>query len=103
MKRWHEDITHSRREWAKHRRNHVMSNKGRSQGFGMGQVKPGADPYKVDCTCDDQIGRFRKKDAYDCGNVQCYICHGDKYPKRELSNQEKHSLLKMKEQLKESM
>ena len=53
MKRWHQDLTIARREWRKHRRMHVESNKTRVREVGQ-------DPYEVDCPCDDQIGRFRK-------------------------------------------
>jgi hypothetical protein len=38
----------------------------------------GVSAYVVDCECDEQIGRFRKKDAYDCGKTRCIICHGEK-------------------------
>jgi hypothetical protein len=31
-----------------------------------------------DSNCEHQAGRFRKKDAYDCGNARCYLCHSDK-------------------------
>jgi hypothetical protein len=93
MKRWHEDERIARREWKKHRRMHVESNKDRG--------KIGADPYVVDCECDEQIGRFRKKDAWDCGNTQCGVCHSDKFPKRSKHEHEILSELSFKEQLKE--
>jgi len=32
----------------------------------------------VDCVCDRQIGRFRKRDGLDCGRPRCYLCHGYK-------------------------
>lgn len=101
MKRWHEEINITLREWRKHRKTHVESNIIRSQGEGPYQAKPGSDPYKVDCACDDQIGRFRKTDAFDCGIPHCKICHYNKYPKRELSRQEEESNRRFKEQLKE--
>lgn len=44
-----------------------------------------------------QPGRFRKKKPLDCGNVQCRVCHGDKYPKRELSRQEETARVADKE------
>jgi hypothetical protein len=94
MKRWHEDFTVSKRQWKKHRKDHVESNK-------QWVREVGKDPYIVDCDCDEQIGRFRKKDAYDCGNTQCYICHNDKFPKRELTRKEEKSKLSFKEQLKD--
>jgi len=73
MKRWHEELTISRREWRKHRRSHVESNKNSPYGLGFGFDRIGQDPYEVDCPCDDQVGRFRKKDAWDCGNSRCYL------------------------------
>ena len=95
MKRWHEDLKIARREWRKHRRGHVESNKNRSSS------RIGRDPYEVDCECDEQVGRFRKTDAYDCGNPRCGICHGNKYPKREKHEHELKSDISFKEQLKE--
>lgn len=93
MKRWHEDYAIAKRQWRKHHKMHVESNKGWVREVGK-------DPYEIDCVCDKQIGRFRKKDAYDCGNTQCKICHSDKFPKRTLSRQEKKSNLSLKEQLR---
>ena len=95
MKRWHEEYNVFYRQWKIHRKSHVDSNKDRS-GYRIGK-----DPYQVDCACDDQVGRFRKKDAWDCGNPQCGICHQDKFPKRDLTDQERKSKLKFKEGLKE--
>ena len=91
MKRWHDDYFISLREWKKHHRSHVEHN------IEYGPV--GRDPWDVKCPCDKQIGRFRKKDAYDCGNARCYICHSDKLPKRCLTAQEINSLISFKEQL----
>lgn len=93
MKRWHQEMHITLREWKKHRQSHVESNKSRN--------RVGVSAYVVDCECDEQIGRFRKKDAWDCGNPQCGICHSDKFPKREKTYQEIKSELKMKEQLKD--
>jgi hypothetical protein len=93
MRRWHQDLTISRREWRKHHRSHVESNKDRG--------KVGKDPYEVDCTCDEQVGRFRKKDAWDCGNSKCFLCSSHKFPKRTPHEQELISDLSFKEQLKE--
>jgi len=61
----------------------------------------GISPLVVECKCDDQIGRFRKKDAVDCGNPHCLICHAYKFPKRQRTQKEILFDLKMKEQLKE--
>lgn len=97
MKRWHEEYTVFYRQWKAHRKSHVESN----VDNGGRPNRIGKDPYKVDCACDDQVGRFRKKDAWDCGNTQCGICHRDKFPKREITDQEKKSNIKLKESLKE--
>ena len=94
MKRWHEDLPKTLRQWKMHRRDHVESNK-------TWVREPGRDPYEVDCPCDDQVGRFRKRDAHDCGNPGCLVCHSDKFPKREMTEQEKKSELSYKEQLRE--
>lgn len=59
MKRWHQEETIARRNQREHHR--VVHN---------------GDP--TGCVCDRQVGRFRKKDAYDCGRTRCQICHGDK-------------------------
>lgn len=94
MKRWHQELAVTKRNWKEHRRTHVESNK-----TWMREV--GKDPYEVDCACDDQVGRFRKKDAYDCGNTRCYICHSDKLPKRSLHEQEQLADLSFREQVTE--
>jgi hypothetical protein len=94
MKRWHQELAVTKRNWREHRKIHVESNK-------TWQREVGKDPYEVDCACDDQIGRFRKKDAYDCGNTRCYICHSDKLPKRSLHEQEQLADLDFREQIGE--
>lgn len=95
MKRWHEEINVANRNWRNHRRMHVESNKDHSRN------RIGIDPYEVDCTCDDQVGRFRKRDAYDCGKPHCFSCHSEKYPKRSLTEQELRSDRDFEEQVKE--
>lgn len=94
MKRWHDDYHITLREWKKHRRIHVQSNLDWAR-------EPGKDPFIVECACDDQVGRFRKKDAYDCGISRCLICHGDKFPKRFTTYQEWCADLKLKEGIEE--
>lgn len=94
MKRWHQDEKIARREWKKHRRSHVESNKSYSRRIGV-------SAYVVDCECDEQIGRFRKKDAFDCGKVHCGVCHSDKYPKRTKHEHEIKADVAFKEQLKD--
>lgn len=32
----------------------------------------------VDCKCELQAGRFRKKKALDCGKAACLLCHYEK-------------------------
>jgi hypothetical protein len=93
MKRRHEDRKVAYREWKKHRRIHVENNRRRN--------RVGVSAYVVDCECDEQVGRFRKTDAYDCGNRRCWICHGGKYPKRSLEAQEIKSQVSFREQLRE--
>jgi hypothetical protein len=95
MKRWHDDYPITRREWRKHRRAHVESNKD------AGARRVGLDPRDVDCPCDDQPGRFRKRHAFDCGKPRCRVCHFNKYPKREKHEHEVRSDLAFQEQLRE--
>jgi len=95
MKRWHEDFPRTYREWKKHYISHVESN------IYLSRNRVGKDPYEIDCVCDKQIGRYRKKDAWDCGNARCFMCHGDKFPKRELTYQERCADLKIKEGIEE--
>lgn len=94
MQRWHAEVHITRRNWAEHRRTHVRSN------ISFRKVV-GRSAYEVDCVCDEQIGRFRKSDAYDCGNPQCYMCHGDKFPVRELTRQELKANRKFREGIRD--
>lgn len=94
MRRWHEEFPRTYREWRKHYLEHVRQNLD-------WQREVGRDPYKIDCVCDEQKGRFRKTDAWDCGNTRCYICHSDKYPKRSKTRQELLSELKLEEGIEE--
>lgn len=32
----------------------------------------------VNCACELQAGRFRKKKALDCGKARCLLCHYEK-------------------------
>ena len=95
MKRWHEDYSVAYRQWKIHHKSHVDTNKY------LSRYRIGKDPYKVDCVCDEQVGRFRKMDAWDCGNPQCGICHSDKFPKRQLTIKEEKANRSFKEQLRE--
>ena len=108
MKRWHQDFNVSKRQWKKHRRMHVDSNEGNPlrmkklpDGTWTTISRVGVSAEVVDRECDEQIGRFRKKDAYDCGHTQCFMCHGDKFPVREPTAQEQVSDLSFREQLKD--
>jgi hypothetical protein len=93
MQRWHREIHITLREWKKHHKSHVEWNRYRN--------RVGVSPFVVECRCDDQLGRFRKKDAVDCGNSHCLTCHSYKFPKRQRTLKETLSELEMKEQLKE--
>jgi hypothetical protein len=57
----------------------------------------------VDCPCDLQAGRFRKKDAYDCGRTMCRVCHYEKWLNNGHAEtlQEKKAKQKMRDGLKE--
>jgi hypothetical protein len=94
MKRWHEEFPRTLREWKKHYRFHVEDNVNWNGGRQVGR-----DPYEIDCMCDEQKGRFRKKRAFGCGKSRCHICHGDKFPKREKSRQELSAEMKLSEGL----
>jgi hypothetical protein len=95
MKRWHEESNRTFREWKKHWRSHIQSNLDHSMR-GIGK-----DPYEVECICDKQKGRFRKKKDLDCGNPRCHMCHSDKFPKRKLTRRESEANLKLREQSSE--
>lgn len=95
MKRWHEDFPRTYREWRKHYISHVESN------IDWNANRIGKSPYEIDCSCDKQIGRFRKKDAWDCGNTRCHLCHGDKFPVRYKTRQELRADLDFQEGLEE--
>lgn len=94
MKRWHEEYHRTYREWKKHYLIHVDSNCESCN-------RVGKSAYEIDCVCDGQIGRFRKKDAYDCGNPRCGMCHSVKFPKREKTKQELLADIELEEGLRE--
>lgn len=70
MKRADEERDRTKREWRKHLESHL---RGINPGKGL----------TVQCECDKQPGRFRKRKAHDCGRPQCQVCHPHKYPKRQ--------------------
>ncbi len=46
---------------------------------------------------EGEIGRYRKSSPHDCGNPACQLCHGEKFPRRELTLPERRAELKLKE------
>src|SRR5277367_3831569 len=94
MKRWHQEFAIAKRNWQDHQRLHIEENKRNSDR------RIGQDPSVVDCECDEQIGRFRKRDAY-CSKTRCSLCKGHKLPKRTQTAQEIMSELSFAEQLKD--
>lgn len=98
MKRWHEDFPVAYREWKKHHRFHVERNVERNVLCDEDVCR---DIWEVDCPCDTQVGRFRKRDAWDCGKARCFVCHCDKYPKRTETYQEWASQKKLEEGIQE--
>lgn len=50
---------------------------------------------------ENQKGRYRKKDAYDCGKPGCKMCHGDKIWDQKTIKDEKSEFV-FKEQLREA-
>lgn len=61
MKRYHEELARTQREHRFHLR-HVHN----------------WPKESVDCECELQAGRFRKKRALDCGKSGCLLCHYEK-------------------------
>lgn len=47
----------------------------------------------------DDLGRFRKRHALDCGHARCGVCHSDKYPNRQKHEHEILSDISFREQL----
>ncbi len=86
MKRHQVDKTIAKRNW-KERLNYLKNH------FSDQEI---AKEFEQEC----EINRFRKKDAYDCGNPGCFACHSDKLGKgKDLKTQK--SNISFKEQLKE--
>lgn len=77
MKRWHEEI-----HIAKRHAKDAIRLRGKQHRF-------------------NNLGRFRKRDGYDCGNPACHLCHSDKFPRRELTRPELRAAAAMREQLSE--
>jgi hypothetical protein len=59
MRRWHRERHIARR----HQRDHEHLIGGDSE-----------QPFSR----DQQLGRFRKRNALDCGRARCFLCHSDK-------------------------
>jgi len=94
MRRWVNDYFVTLRQWKLHRAMHVaIRNNYVSE---RGEV-----PYDIDCQRDEQKGRFRKRDAHDCGRPRCMLCHCDKVPKRKPTLLEKKTAISFREQLTE--
>ncbi len=101
MRRWHEDYKIAYREWKKHHSDHVQQNKDRPVGYDKFNRKPGQPACEVECPCDNQVGRFRKIDAFDCGKARCMVCHNHKFWRKEPTRQEEKAKLSFSEQLRE--
>lgn len=71
MQRAAQEQQHTAREWRIHWRWHVWWNKMTAGRPG----RVGRSAYEVDCPCDRQQGRFRKKKAFGCS---CRRCRRDK-------------------------
>jgi hypothetical protein len=56
----------------------------------------------IDCECELQAGRFRKKKALDCGKAACLICHYGKIL-GIASYQDRLNLLRAKDSLADSL
>ncbi len=82
MKRWHEDKARLERQRRLYRE-HV----------------PEHPDHETEWV--DEIGRYRKKKAMDCGKTHCFICHSDKFPRRCKHEHEIMSDLSFREQLKD--
>lgn len=90
MRRAAVERARTKSEWKKHRWQHVQTN---MQLSGLLRGRIGVSAYVVDCQCDEQQGRFRKRHALGCGLSQCYMCKGHKYPKRQRTRQELRAAL----------
>lgn len=88
MKRWHEDYKIALREWKKHKYYMIAW-----RTWGTESVNNYTYQF------ENQKGRFRKKDALDCGHAKCSGCHSDKFPKRSKTRKELKSDLDFKDQL----
>lgn len=85
MKRHQEDKKIAERNWKERLRS----------------LKSGASEEEIEKFIKDhEVGRFRKKDAYDCGDPQCFVCHSDKVGKMK-DIQILKSDISFKEQLEE--
>ncbi len=60
MKRYHQELERTKRVHRLHLR---------------GAHEQGAS---IDCVCEFQIGRFRKRKAFGCGKTRCLVCHYEK-------------------------
>ena len=88
MKRWVDDYFVTLRQWRRRQEMRVS-------------WEANKDPYDVDYQGDEQKGRFRKRDAHDCGRPRCMLCHCYKVPKRQSTLLEKKATVSFWEQLRE--
>lgn len=87
MRRYHQESDRTKREHRRHLR-----------------VAHGWPKKPVTCPCDLQAGRFRKMDAYDCGQPLCRVCHYEKWLRsggHEETRQEKMAKARMREWVNE--
>ena len=95
MKRWHQDYPRALKQWKIKRDQWI-----RDHWSEEVNVSP-YDSVSEKIWGGDQVGRHRKRKAFDCGNTRCCICHGDKYPVRYSTKQEIIADMDYKEQLKD--
>lgn len=65
MRRWHLERHITYRNWDNYRR-----------------FVHRDEPVRSGHPRQDQPGRFRKRDAWDCGRSKCHLCHQDKLLRR---------------------
>ena len=61
MKRYHQELERTKRVHRRH-----------LHGLHNWPIAP------LDCVCEFQVGRFRKRKAFGCGKSRCLLCHFEK-------------------------
>lgn len=79
MRRWHEEKDLMFRRWKQEMRKH---------GYDWRNPPVGRDA----CHCAAGIGSMRKKRPFDCGVVQCSICHEDKFLPKARANKKRAAI-----------